>query len=74
MYQGIYHGSKKHSPDLDKVLARGWSGGLDKMIVTGGSLGDSKKAIELARCDRKYSSSASFTYPLNSMSLSIKRD
>ncbi|XP_049876661.1 deoxyribonuclease TATDN1 [Pectinophora gossypiella] len=51
MYQGVYHGSKKHEPDLQKVLARAWSNGLDKMIITGGSLSDSKKAIDLARSD-----------------------
>ncbi|XP_034835101.1 deoxyribonuclease TATDN1 [Maniola hyperantus] len=48
MYQGVYHGSRKHQPDLEKVLRRSWAGGLDKMIITGGSLVDSKKAIELA--------------------------
>lgn len=53
MYQGVYHGSKKHEPDLDIVLEHSWAAGLDKMIVTGGSLTDSKKAIELAQSDRK---------------------
>lgn len=55
MYQGVYHGSKKHDPDLDKVLARSWDAGMDKMIITGGSLIDSKKAIDLSRSDCKYS-------------------
>lgn len=53
MYQGLYHGSKKHEPDLDTVLARAWDGGLDKMIITGGSLTDSQKAIEMAQSDCK---------------------
>ncbi|CAH2089267.1 unnamed protein product [Euphydryas editha] len=53
MYQGIYHGSKKHEPDLEKVLNRSWSAGMDKMIITGGSLVDSKKAIELSRSDSR---------------------
>lgn len=56
MYQGSYHGSKKHEPDLDVVLKRAWSGGMDKMIITGGSLEDSKKALDLARSDCKCSS------------------
>lgn len=60
MYQGIYHGSKKHEPDLDVVLARSWSAGLDKMIITGGSLTDSRKAIELARSDCKSLTSYEF--------------
>lgn len=54
MYQGIYHGSKKHEPDLHKVLERSWSGGLKKIIITGGSLAESKKALELACTDCKY--------------------
>lgn len=53
MYQGVYHGSKKHEPDLDKVLSRAFDAGMDKMIITGGNLVDSKKAIELSRTDCK---------------------
>lgn len=54
MYQGVYHGSKKHEPDLDKVLRRAWENGMDKMIITGGSLNDSKTAIDLANSDCKF--------------------
>ncbi|XP_053615015.1 deoxyribonuclease TATDN1 [Plodia interpunctella] len=53
MYQGVYHGSKKHEPDLDKVLNRSWSYGMDKMIITGTNLPDSKKAIEFAHSDSR---------------------
>ncbi|KAM3960328.1 deoxyribonuclease TATDN1 [Aphomia sociella] len=53
MYQGVYHGSKKHAPDLDKVLNRSWACGMDKMIITGGSLTDSKRAIDLSRTDSR---------------------
>ena len=49
MYQGEYHGSKKHEPDLDAVLERAWGHGLDKMMITGGSLEDAHKALEIAR-------------------------
>ena len=53
MYQGEYHGKTKHKPDLDKVLERSWQNGLDKMIITGGSLEDAKKALEVARTSGK---------------------
>ncbi|KAL0820653.1 hypothetical protein ABMA28_006486 [Loxostege sticticalis] len=53
MYQGVYHGSKKHAPDLEKVLSRSWNNGMDKMIITGGSVADSKKAIDLSRTDSR---------------------
>ena len=49
MYQGEYHGSKKHEPDLDAVLERAWKHGLDKMMITGGSLDDAHETLEIAR-------------------------
>ncbi|KAG0730563.1 putative deoxyribonuclease TATDN1 [Chionoecetes opilio] len=49
MYQGIYHGSKKHEADLSHVLKRAWEAGLSKMVITGTSLSDSKAALELAK-------------------------
>ena len=48
MYQGEYHGSKKHEPDLDLVLERAWKNDLDKMMITVGNLDDSAKALEIA--------------------------
>ncbi|KAL7291090.1 hypothetical protein TKK_0015219 [Trichogramma kaykai] len=51
MYQGIYNGSQKHPPDLDKVLERSWNNNLSKIIITAGSLEESKKALELAKTD-----------------------
>ncbi|KAJ2948674.1 hypothetical protein O0L34_g7930 [Tuta absoluta] len=53
MYQGVYHGSRKHEPDLEQVLKRAWNIGMDKMIITGGSLVDSKKALDLAGTDSR---------------------
>lgn len=54
MYQGEYHGSKKHQPDLEDVLQRSWDNGLEKMIITGGSLEDAKAALEIAKKDGNY--------------------
>ncbi|KAJ8958633.1 hypothetical protein NQ318_016358 [Aromia moschata] len=56
MYSGIYNGGKKHEPDLQHVLKRSWDAGLSKIIITGGNLEESKKALELANTDdRLYS-------------------
>ncbi len=49
MYQGLYHGSRKHEPDLQDVLDRSFAHGMHKIVVTGGSLEDSQRAIQLAR-------------------------
>jgi len=56
MYQGLYHGSRKHEPDLNDVLQRAWDNGLQKLLLTGGSLEDSKKALELAKTDGNHCS------------------
>ncbi|XP_076682545.1 deoxyribonuclease TATDN1 [Andrena cerasifolii] len=53
MYQGIYHGSQKHQPDLDKVLERSWNNNLSKLIITAGNIEESKKALEIARTDER---------------------
>ena len=53
MYQGEYHGSKKHQPDLDLVLDRAWKHGLDRMMVTGGSLEDAKEVLKICQTSSK---------------------
>ncbi|XP_033332871.1 deoxyribonuclease TATDN1 [Megalopta genalis] len=53
MFQGIYHGSQKHQPDLDKVLERSWNNDLSKIIITAGNVEESKKALEIARTDER---------------------
>ncbi|KAG7200306.1 hypothetical protein KM043_017770 [Ampulex compressa] len=53
MYQGIYHGSQKHQPDLEKVLDRSWSNNLSRIIITAGNVEESKKALEIARTDER---------------------
>ena len=49
MYSGEYNGSSKHPPDLGSVLDRAKEAGVVKMMVTGGNLEESSKAIELSR-------------------------
>jgi TatD DNase family protein len=51
MYKGMYNGSKKHEPDLDRVLQRSWAAGLEKIIITAGNLEDARVSLELARTD-----------------------
>ncbi|XP_069674396.1 deoxyribonuclease TATDN1 isoform X2 [Periplaneta americana] len=48
LYKGIYHGIKRHEPDVQAILERAWSVGMQKMIITGGSLEDSREALHLA--------------------------
>lgn len=53
MFKGIYNGSQKHEPDLDKVLDRSWNNNLSKIIITAGNVEESRKALELARTDER---------------------
>jgi TatD DNase family protein len=48
MFRGIYHGVSKHRDDFQDILQRSWDIGIDKIIVTGGSLEDCKNAVSLA--------------------------
>lgn len=49
MYRGEYHGKEYHAGDLDRVLERSWRAGVDKILVTAGTLDEAKDALELCR-------------------------
>jgi len=56
MFRGIYRGNQKHEDDFNHVLQRACSAGVVKVIVTGGSLSDSKEAAQLcANYDQLFS-------------------
>ncbi|KAJ1654400.1 hypothetical protein IWQ61_005666 [Dispira simplex] len=48
VFRGVYRGKQAHPDDLDQVLERARKVGVHKMIVTGGSLSESREALELA--------------------------
>ncbi|KAL3755534.1 hypothetical protein ACJRO7_002567 [Eucalyptus globulus] len=51
MFKGIYNGKQCHGPDIATVLNRAWSAGVDRIVVTGGSLKESKEALAIAETD-----------------------
>ena len=51
MYQGNYRGKERHEADLDIVLQRAWDHHLEKIIITAGTLEESKEAFDLAKTD-----------------------
>ncbi|KAI3688032.1 hypothetical protein L1987_81738 [Smallanthus sonchifolius] len=53
MFKGLYNGKQCHSPDIAAVLTRAWSAGVDRIIVTGGSLDESKEALAIAETDAR---------------------
>ncbi|CAL6018979.1 Deoxyribonuclease [Hexamita inflata] len=50
-YQGMYKGKRLHKADLDQVLARAKNAGVQKMIVTVGTVKDIKFAAPLLKYD-----------------------
>lgn len=48
-FQGIYRGTVRHDPDLDLVIERAVQVGIRHIVVTAGTLEDSRKAIEFCR-------------------------
>ncbi|XP_039954723.1 putative deoxyribonuclease TATDN1 [Bactrocera tryoni] len=49
MFRGIYGGTQKHTDDLNLVLERAWRQGVEKMIVTVGTLNEADEALNLAK-------------------------
>ncbi|KAK9727621.1 TatD DNase [Basidiobolus ranarum] len=49
MFRGDYRGKIAHEDDLEYVLKRALDVGVERMMITGGSLSESKEALELAR-------------------------
>jgi len=53
MYSGEYRGKRRHTGDLDSVLQRAWSNKLDRIIITGGTLEESRKGLNLSKTDSR---------------------
>ncbi|KAM7262751.1 hypothetical protein ACFE04_000434 [Oxalis oulophora] len=51
MFKGLYHGKQCHVADIATVLNRAWNAGVDRIIVTGGSLEESREALAIAETD-----------------------
>lgn len=51
MYQGSYRDKRRHDPDLKMVLDRAWSNHLDRIIITGGTIQESRDGVRLAKTD-----------------------
>lgn len=51
-FTGSYHGRRKHASDLDAVVHRAHEKGVEKLLITGTSLKESREALDMAK---KYS-------------------
>eukprot|EP01128_Nolandella_sp_AFSM9_P006047 TRINITY_DN3042_c0_g2_i1.p2 TRINITY_DN3042_c0_g2~~TRINITY_DN3042_c0_g2_i1.p2 ORF type:complete len:317 (+),score=64.33 TRINITY_DN3042_c0_g2_i1:32-952(+) len=48
-YEGIYYDKRAHESDLSLVLERARGAGVEKIIVTAGSLSEARKALEFVK-------------------------
>jgi len=53
VFRGNYRGKQKHEDDFSDVLKRGFDVGLEKIVVTGGSLSDCKEALKLCEANEQ---------------------
>lgn len=51
MFKGIYNSTQKHSNDFKHMLSRARQNGVERIIITGGSLKDSEEALAIAQLD-----------------------
>lgn len=51
MFCGVYNGKEKHVPDLQNVLQRGYDIGVDKIIVTVGTIFDCDDTFKIIKND-----------------------
>jgi TatD DNase family protein len=49
VFRGIYRGKQAHPDDLPGVIKRARAVGVEKMMVTGSDLKESKEAVDIAK-------------------------
>lgn len=49
MYQGQYHGKSRHPSDVEAVVERARQHGVERILITGTSLSESREALSMAQ-------------------------
>ena len=51
IFRGVYRGASKHADDFEPMLRRAWAHGVEKIIITAGSLMEARDALVLCQSD-----------------------
>ena len=49
MFEGIYHGKRRHQSDLEAIVQRAKDARVERILITGTSLAESGEALKLAK-------------------------
>jgi TatD DNase family protein len=49
MFEGTYHGKTRHPSDLEAIVQRAKDAGVERILITGTSLSESRGALNLAK-------------------------
>lgn len=49
MFRGVYGGTTKHPDDFEQILERSWAAGLQRIIITVGTLTEIEEAVQLVK-------------------------
>jgi TatD DNase family protein len=53
MFDGRYNGSRKHDPDRQQVLEKAWQVGMQKIIITIGTIFDCEPVFKIVEKDER---------------------
>lgn len=74
MFTGLYHGKQVHPTDFHLVLERAKAAGLERLLITGTTLEDSKQAINMCKLHPEFLYATVGVHPTRSLEFDVNPD